>query len=300
MMRSRTVELDVPVHYLDYDGPPDGPTYVLLHALAAHHATWVALAPLLARTGRVLVPDLAGFGMTPLGARRATLDANRELLDAFITAVPGDPVVLVGNSMGGGIALLQAWRRPASVEALVLVAPAMAMLRPYLVEPQLMGVFLATLAPNRLLRGAERFARGLSPQRFVDEMIRICAVDPTRVPPEVVEAAIAVATERMGGMPWKIAAFQQSARSVLRFAMRPDRFLRIVREVATPTLLLLGEHDRLVPARVAEIVVRTRPDWRSIVLPGAGHMPQIEHPVAVARAMEDWLAAGWRRVRSPA
>src|SRR5437667_394380 len=121
-MRSRTIDLDGPVHYADFGGT--GPTLVLVHGLGGSHVNWLAVAPVLARRARVLAVDLAGFGRTPLGERSADVHTNRVLLDRFLDAVAAGPAVLVGNSMGGLVALMEAALAPERVAGLVLVAPA--------------------------------------------------------------------------------------------------------------------------------------------------------------------------------
>ena len=65
-MRSRTVDLGGPVHFADFGG--SGPTMVLVHGLGGSHLNWLAVGPALAARARVLAPDLAGFGRTPLAA----------------------------------------------------------------------------------------------------------------------------------------------------------------------------------------------------------------------------------------
>src|SRR3712207_1763337 len=122
--RSRTVDLGGPVHYVDYGGDEDGPTVVLVHGLGGSHLNWDLLAPLLTPHARVHALDLPGFGLSEPGRRVATVRNNVAVLDRFLREVTGAPVVLVGNSMGGMIAILEAARAPARVSGLVLVDPA--------------------------------------------------------------------------------------------------------------------------------------------------------------------------------
>src|SRR2546429_6027570 len=121
-MRSCTIDLDGPVHYADFGGT--GPTLVLVHGLGGSHVNWMAVAPALARDARVLAVDLAGFGRTPLGERSADVHANRILLDRFLEGVAAGPAVLVGNSMGGLVAMMEAALAPERVAGLGPVAPA--------------------------------------------------------------------------------------------------------------------------------------------------------------------------------
>src|SRR5947207_15595617 len=109
-MRSRTIDLDGPVHYADFGGT--GPTLVLVHGLGGSHVNWMAVAPPLARDARVLAVDLAGFGRTPLGERSADVHANRILLDRCLEGVAAGPAVLAGNWIGGCVAMMGAGLAP--------------------------------------------------------------------------------------------------------------------------------------------------------------------------------------------
>jgi pimeloyl-ACP methyl ester carboxylesterase len=102
-----------------------GAPMVLIHGLGGSHLNWLEAGPGLAARRRVLALDLAGFGRTPLAGRSARVRSNQRLLGRFIDEVVGEPAILVGNSMGGMIALLEAADHPRRVAALVLVDPAM-------------------------------------------------------------------------------------------------------------------------------------------------------------------------------
>src|SRR5450759_2890883 len=122
---SRWVELGVPVHYVDHGGPADGPLLVMVHGLGGSLVNWAALAPLLTETCRVLALDLIGFGHTQAGTHSTSVPANQQMLQRLLNEVAGEPVILVGNSMGGLIAILLAAQHPASVTAVVLIDPAL-------------------------------------------------------------------------------------------------------------------------------------------------------------------------------
>src|SRR5205807_8396921 len=111
-MERRTIDLGGPVFYLEDTGPPSGPTFVLVHGLVGSHANWLALAPLLARRGRVLALDLPGFGLSPLAGRKASMSSSRSIMARFIHDVAAAPVVLVGNSMGGALSITEAVADP--------------------------------------------------------------------------------------------------------------------------------------------------------------------------------------------
>src|SRR5690348_5257489 len=106
--RSEYADLDGPVHYLDFGGREQGPIIVCVHGLGGASWNWSALAPMLTDEARVLAVDLAGHGRTPAAGRRTTAPANRRLLERFLREVAREPVVLIGNSMGGAISALTA------------------------------------------------------------------------------------------------------------------------------------------------------------------------------------------------
>ena|SRR5690349_5560009 len=89
---------------------------------------WGLLAPLLSDTHRVLVVDLFGHGGCglPTGPRPDALTADRRLLDRFVREVVGEPVILLGHSMGGVLTILQAAAAPQTVRQLVLLSPPVA------------------------------------------------------------------------------------------------------------------------------------------------------------------------------
>ena len=121
-MRHKVADAGGPVHYLDFGG--SGRPLLMVHGLGGNALNWMAVGPAIARTHRALAIDLAGFGQTPLHGRSATVGANAELLHDFIAKIVGEPVVLMGNSMGGHIAIIEAATHAEWVDAMVLVDPA--------------------------------------------------------------------------------------------------------------------------------------------------------------------------------
>src|SRR3712207_9481894 len=104
--QSRTVDLGGPVHYVDFGGPADRPVMVLVHGLGGSHLNRDLFAPLVRAHVRLLAIDLPGFGRSEPEGRTAGVAANVAVLHRFLTEVWGDPALLVGNSMGGMISIL--------------------------------------------------------------------------------------------------------------------------------------------------------------------------------------------------
>jgi pimeloyl-ACP methyl ester carboxylesterase len=288
-MRSITVDLAGPTHYFDFGGPPDGRLLVCVHGLGGAAWNWAALAPLLVTTCRVVAVDLAGHGRTPSAGRGTTVGANRRLLDAFLRDVMREPAVLLGNSMGGAISVLEAAASPELVEGLVLIDPALP--RPLLapVDPTVAATFAVMSLPG-LGETMMRRRRRRTPQAQVRETLALCCVDPTRIPADVVDLGIALADERAGN-EFAARDFLAAARSLMRLLGRPRAFRRTMTSVGAPVLLLHGDRDRLVSVRLAREVAAANPSWRLEVGADVGHVPQLEAPEWTASVVLDWLAS---------
>jgi len=196
---SRWTDLNGPVRYLDFGGSADGPVIVCVHGLGGSAVNWTAVAPLLTGTCRVLAPDLAGHGLTQSLGRGTDVGSNRALLHQFIMSVTGGPVILMGNSMGGMISLLEASAAPAAVAGLVLVDPALPFV-PARPDPFVTAMFAAFLTPG-LRHAVQAKRRRQVPAELVSSTLRLCCADSSRVAPEVIARHVEVAVQRAGLRP---------------------------------------------------------------------------------------------------
>jgi pimeloyl-ACP methyl ester carboxylesterase len=283
-------DLDGPVHYVDFGGPPDAPLVVCVHGLGGSHANWLAIAPQLARTHRVLALDLGGFGLTRGGARGTSLAANTRLLHRFLTEVAGEPAILVANSMGGLIAALEAAEHPGEVRALALLDPAVPLYLSSRPEPLVVVAFALYLAPGL---GAlfQRGRRGVrTPEQVARDILTFCCADPDRVPADVVDAHLELASRREAYTEMD-AEFVAATRSLLRLLLGRRHVLRTLSRISCPVLLLHGEADRLVTVGSARRVAAANPRWRFVVVPRVGHVPMLEDPEFTLRELMDFLVA---------
>lgn len=286
------------MHYLDYGGPADGPVVVAVHGLGGSSVNWSALAPLLTERCRVVAPDLAGHGLTrPLG-RGTRVAPNRVLLHRFVEAVAGTPVILMGNSMGGMISLLEAIAEPDAVAGLILVDPVVPFV-PARPDPLVTALFAAYATPGVSRLVMNRRAR-LTPEQLVAGTLALCCVDPSRIPAEVLAEHVEMARRR-AGFADLAGDFLAAARSVVATAgyLRGMPYRRGIRTVRAPVLLVHGERDRLVPLAAAQAAARGNPAWSLVVLPDAGHVPHLELPRETARVILDWLDGDGRAARNP-
>lgn len=283
----RTVDIGGPVAFEEWDGPRER-TFVLVHGLGGSHLNWRLVARDLASRGRVLVPDLAGYGLTPRAGRSSAILPSRRLLSRFLTEQASGEVILAGNSMGGALALLQAAFEPDSVAGIVPTASVLPWARGGMPAPIVAGGFTLYRIPvvgERVVRG--RFNR-LGAERSVRLGFRLTAHDASVIPEDLVEQHIDLLRVRQHD-PDASAAFLEGARSILRLLWLRGRYRAALDGVRCPVLLIHGSRDRFVPAAFARAAAIRRPDWRLIVLPEVGHIPQMEAPQRWTVAVHRWL-----------
>jgi pimeloyl-ACP methyl ester carboxylesterase len=286
-MNRRIIDLGVPVHYIDFGG--SGPPMVLVHGLGGSAINWLGVGPSLARRYRVVALDLAGFGETPPVKGATGLAAQQDLLDRFLAWVITGPAILVGNSMGGLLAMMEAAAEPGRVSHLILAAPAQPTPRRARIDLEVLAAFATYSMPWLGAWYMRRRAARLGPEGLVREMLRLCCVDPSRVAPDVRAAHVALAAERLARMPWATDVFLDATRSLLSALRRRRRFYLMVDRVTAPCLIIQGAGDRLVPVAASRELARRRPDWRLEVFDAVGHIPQLEAPGPFVETAERWL-----------
>src|SRR5450631_4527096 len=287
---SRWVDLGVPVHYVDHGGPANGPLLVMVHGLGGSLVNWAALVPLLTDTCRVLALDLIGFGHTQAGTHSTSITANQHMLHQFLSEVARGPVILVGNSMGGVITILQATRHPETVTAAVLIDPALPVTVGSQPDPLVSASFGMYAVPHvgRAMLRARRRVR--SPEQLAMDVLRLCCVDPARVPADVLEQHFQMARARRE-YPDIDKHFLDAARSLMRMLIRRSSYEAAMKAIRVPVLLLHGEKDRLVAIGAARAAAAANPSWRFQVAPNVGHVAQLEVPEWAAGRILEWLAS---------
>jgi len=114
-----------PVHVYDSVGLGPLPTTVLLHGISSSATPFGPVLARLARhVRRVVAPDYPGHGFTPAPAGTLTPEALLDAMTGVLDDLLDEPAIVVGNSLGGALAVHYAIARPERVRALVLVSPA--------------------------------------------------------------------------------------------------------------------------------------------------------------------------------
>lgn len=279
----------VTLHVRETPGPADECPVVYVHGLSGSATNWTDLAAQLSPHAPGTAVDLPGFGLSrPLVNGRYSLNAHADAVLCFL-AGQGRRVNLVGNSLGGTIALMVAARRPELVRTLTLLAPAMPDRRP---DPRRVSDPRAWIDLMPGLRGRTgRHRTPSTPRQRVEQMIALCFGDPALALEHRILEAAQEATER-SRQPWARDALWQTTLGMLGGWFGGARLWSIAAGVTAPTLVVWGGRDRLVSPKLAVRTTRTLPAGRLLALPHVGHIPQIEQPVTVARA----ILGMWRAV----
>ena len=260
-------------------GPPDAPPVLLLHGLGATNASLLPVLADLARDYRVLAPDLPGFGSSDAPNAAYSSAWFAAWAEDFQRAVDARPAVVIGNSLGGRIALEIGLTHPSSVRGLVLLTPSPAFRR------------LRQLAP---------VVRLLSPQwarlptlpvnhRLTVESIRAMFAVPDRLPDDWYDAAADEAVRVLRSPPHRVAFLSCTRHIYLESAYGREGFWDRLPTLQPPSLFLWGDRDRLVPSTFARHVTGALPDATSVVLHDCGHVPQFEHPAQTMALIRQFL-----------
>ena len=267
--------------------PPTRPAAepaLYVHGLGGSATNWTDLAALLAPWLDGQAIDLAGFGHSgPAPDGDYSLGAHTRSVVSYLRQSDRGPVHLIGNSMGGAIAIFVAARYPELVRTLTLVSPAVPDLRPRraIRDPLLPLAALPAVGPIALRR-VER----MDPERRARGVIELCFADPAMVPPNrLAEAVEEVRRRAVSG--WSSDAFVRSLRGLIGSYLHrgTHNMWAQLRTITAPTLVVWGNRDRLVDVALAPRVASTLPNGRLLVLDHVGHVAQMERPVPTARAV---------------
>lgn len=235
-------------------------TVVLVHGIGGSADDWGAQIPLLAERYHVLAVDLPGFGHSDGGSKHYTPENYAAVLHHLVGLRARTPVLLVGHSLGGAVALHYAASYPDTVQRLVVADVA--------------GI-LHRLAYNKFLMGAWLHGRSDEPrwssewlQSFVGKFIE----GMERFPFD---------SEDMLDTPY--GEGDGAERRIAAMALLDADFTPLLPRVAAPVLMLWGSADRTAPLRTAEVLLQRLPRAWLEIIDGAGHVPMAEQPQSFNR-----------------
>jgi pimeloyl-ACP methyl ester carboxylesterase len=256
-----------------------------VHGLGGSSQNWTDVAGLLSYRLDGQAIDLPGFGRSD-PARRYTIDALSARVIAWIEEADRGAVHLVGNSLGGALSVRVAALRPDLVRTLTLISPALPFLDP---RRSAQGRLLPLLAVPKVERFAARRIASLDPATLTRQVLEACFGDPDRIEPHRLAEAIEEA-QRRNEVPWYADAYVRTFRGLVGSFLRAylpgsGSLWRTAARVRVPTLVIGGELDRFVDVRVAPQAASVIPNAQLLMLPGVGHVAQMETPAIVARAI---------------
>jgi pimeloyl-ACP methyl ester carboxylesterase len=255
-------------------GPPDGEAVLLVHGLTATHRYWSGNLPHLARRRRVLALDLPGFGRSPKPDAPYTIPWFVDALARFLDDKGVTRASIVGNSLGGHIAMAFALTHPARVHKLVLVDPAGVTRFPlWLLR---VGMWMVANAPQ----GPAIVPR--VPRAAFQALFR--AVFPTR--PDLAAHYVRAYERAVSSAeyPLHLRSAFRAARGVIQSPMR-----ELVRQIAAPTLIVWGGRDYLLPVTAARDLRRAIPASRLLIYRESGHCPMVDQAERWNRDVEAFL-----------
>jgi len=263
-------------HRIAYLDQGQGPPLILIHGYGGSMWQWEYQQTPLAAHFRVITPDLIGSGFSD----KPDLDYRpEELIETVRGLMDGlglSTATLIGNSMGGGVAVGMALTHPERVDRLVLIDSLPDHVRERLTSP-LMRRAVETHVPVWLAR----FGAWLFGGRTTDAVLKEIVYDHTLLTPTVLDRS-----NRNRQRADLIAPLLSIRNSLPRWE---QDYATKFKEIRHTTLILWGEHDRLFPPQVGRDLQAAIPGSRLIVIPDAGHIPQWEQPQAVNRHLIDFL-----------
>jgi len=257
-----------------------GQPVVLLHGLGATNASFLPTLWSLARDHRVLAPDLPGFGDSAKPLRPYDPAFFAAWLRDFMDALGVERAHVIGNSMGGRVALEMGMRHPQRVDRMVLLCPSPAFIK---------GREFVRLV--RFLRPELAVVPLPISHRQVVRSTRATFARPDRLPHAWFEAAADEFLRVFKTPRGRIAFFSAARQIYLEEPWGETGFWERLRSLTPPALFVWGERDRLVPARFARHVTEALPNSSSVVLEDCGHVPQYELPRRTDRLIRDFMHA---------
>jgi pimeloyl-ACP methyl ester carboxylesterase len=258
-------EIRTPAGVLRYYDTGDGPPLLFLHGSGpgvTGRRNFRGVLPAFAAHFRCLILEFPGFGVSDDFGGHPVL-AAQGAASSFIDKLSLDRVDIVGNSMGGGVAIHLAIQQSERVGKLVTIGG--------------IGTNLFSPGPSEGIRLLQEFTEDPSRQRLID-WLRCMVYNPALVTDELIEERWTLATDpqalQTARRMYSKAAFAKMTAATGKSDAPPP--WAIMHKVAAPTLLTWGRDDRVSPLDMALIPMRTIPNAELHVFPNCGHWAMIE------------------------
>jgi pimeloyl-ACP methyl ester carboxylesterase len=251
---------------------------IFIHGFGASMDTWRFLVKDLGHEFRLVFIDLRGHGYSarPPDSRYSIQD-QADAVFGLMEHLGIKSAVLVGHSLGSGVALMAALNELSSptrlVSKLVLLAGSAYPEQVHFSGRWLSTPFIAWLVAK------------LTPASLITRMaLRYAFYDHTKVTDSLIELYA-----KYQRIPGTIHALMWTVRNLI--AADIDFVRRSLRQIQIPVLNILGEYDRIVPRSTAEALRNLLPQYRLEIIDGVGHVPQEESPAAVIQLIRKFVLA---------
>jgi pimeloyl-ACP methyl ester carboxylesterase len=262
-------------HYRD-QGKADGPVLVMVHGFSASSDTWEPWVQRLGGDYRIITLDLPGHGLTraPQGYA-ASMDAYADYVNAVTERLGVSKFTLIGNSMGGNMGWVYALKHPEDLDGLVLVDaagwpqgdnPDGPMVFKILANP-VGRALIGKIDSTNMVRGGLRAAFEPTPDMATDAMVERY-VQMARAPGHR-DIILSLMTNR---------------------ASRPEATPEKLAAIKTPTLIMHGDTDKLIPLADGKKFADAIPGSTLIVYEQTGHVPMEQIADKSAADLKQWLA----------
>jgi pimeloyl-ACP methyl ester carboxylesterase len=259
-----------------------GDPVILLHGFGDSVGTWRYALPALARTHHVIAADLPGFGRSQPSMHRPLLDWYAHWTEELIAKVaPRGRATLIGNSLGGAVALDTALRTPLRVTKLVLVDCA------GLGAGVPLWWRLTTAQLFRLPPLAGPAARVL-PKPLLERVVGQVYSGLVFHHPGEVDAACARDFAAHYGSAAQVRHLFDLGHTIVR-ELASGRLLAGAGALRVPTLIVWGTHDRMVPVAHGMALRQRVPTSQLYLVDDCGHCPQLERPAEFSESVERFL-----------
>jgi pimeloyl-ACP methyl ester carboxylesterase len=260
------------VHVVDI-GSGAGPPVLFVHGLGGRWQNWLENIPRIAVRRRVVAFDLPGFGRSQLPTGAVSIPRYAAALERLCELLELESVVVVGNSMGGAIAVEAALRFPERVGGVVLVSAAAVSITDF--NPAPAAALLAALARTPL--GTPAGVRAILGRRRARHLAFATVVrHPTRISTDML-------CELAGGRGSTGLAGAMDA--MISHDLRGE-----LSAIAQPVLIVHGRDDMLVPVADAVWLSRQLPDAQLEVFEDTGHLAMLERPVRFNDLLEGFAS----------
>jgi len=275
--RAHLHRVELPGAEVNYVEIGSGKPILFVHGISGCWQNWLENLPRFGAGQRAIALDLPGFGASPMPSWPIEMSGYARLIGDFCEKLGVEGATLVGNSMGGLLAVEAATAYPARFERLVLVSAA-GIINTW--NPQLRATATAWAWKELGPAFAERGRAIVSRRRARELVFRSFVHYPNRVREDVLLEQIVNGLKRAEG-------FGDALHSLIVHDSREK-----LATIEPPTLVVWGLSDRVVPAAAAISYHRRIPHSRLEIFERTGHVPQLERPLRFNALLEEFLGVG--------